>query len=110
MVRADLAGLVAELAAAREAGRGAATIKPTLPIKCFQVTVLEGGPDSFGVFLGAWKVRLWLLVIIQLANCCRLIMSFIGLVHMVLPLLSELHFAHRCIAALIDCFQVEFFG
>ena len=108
MVRADLARLVAELAAAGEACRGAAigpgTVKPTLPIKRFQVTVLEGGPNAFRVFLGAWKVRLRLLVIIQLANCCRLIMSFIGLVQMMFPLLSKLHFAHRCIAALIDCF------
>ena len=34
-------------------------------------------------------------------------MSVISLVQLLSPLLSKLHFAHRCVTAIIDCFIIE---
>ena len=59
------------------------------------------------MFLGAWQVRLWLFVIIKFVICRCLVISFISLVHILFPLLSELHFAHRCVTAIVDYFMVK---
>ena len=52
-------------------------------------------------------MRLWFFIIIELADCRCLVMSFICLVQMMFPLLSEHLFAHRCVTAIVDYFIIK---